>query len=125
MYYPGQPLYFPDEKKVGIFLSSELDTRYPYEPTFYALTYIGEHGEESDICFYEVKEITPIVEPDKVSVTGQKLHYGKFARESAKQYYTKEEIEEGTLEADMLQSLKSLMSKKWFKDKYEIDLTLK
>ena len=122
MYYPGQPLYFPAEKKVGIFLSLEADTRYPYEPTFYALTYIGEHGEASDICVYEPKEIMPITEPDKASLTGQKLYYGKFARESTKQHFTKEELEDQTLEAEMLQSLKSLMSKKWFKEKYEIEL---
>lgn len=119
MLYPGQLVYAPEEKKVGIYVAYDPDVKARQEPTLYVYLFIGEKGEHSDTCIYAPKELVPVTIPDKKSLTGQSLYVTDFQRAKFSHWFSDKEVE--SHETVFLEELAKVQNLKWFKQKYEID----
>jgi hypothetical protein len=119
--YPGQLVYIPDEKKLGIYLAYELGKQRWDDPSVYVWRFTSKDGSTSDTFIYDFKELVPITVPDKKSITGQRLYVTGFQREDLTAFIGDKTLEE--LEPSILAECQNVMKTKWFKDKYEIDLT--
>lgn len=124
MFYPGQAVYIPDEKRLGIFLSFSPDVKSNQnEPYMFVYTFLGTDGMESDTQVYNPSDIRPISKADKKSVTGQSSYATPFQRVVFSRVFTEKEAQE--MATDFLNEMSKLLSSKWFTSKYEVDIEVK
>lgn len=120
MFYPGQPVYIPEEKRLAIYLGFGNYTKYPYEKYMYVLVLQGEDGSESELNYFDVNKVEPLVKADKKSVTGQRVYFSHFQKDSISKTYSEKEATD--LNSTFLEELLKLSRAKWVKGTYEIDL---
>jgi hypothetical protein len=123
MFYPGQVVYIPEEKRLGIYMGFNNDTKYPYKPYIFVFTILGTNGEESDTQIYDLNEARPIVKPDKKSLTGQAAYKTPFQRTSASKIYFEKEADAS--KELFITEMNKLLVTKWFNSKYEVNLVVK
>lgn len=123
MFYTGQAVFIPSEKRLGIFCGHTIDSRYPYKPYMYVFTLLGDDGSESYTQVYDVVDIVPISKSDKKgSVTGQSSYKTPFQKPSISR--TLSEAEAESLKPRFIEEMIKLMKAKWVKTNYEIDTNL-
>jgi len=120
MFYPGQPVYVVDEKRLGIYIGWTPSNKYGQEPFMFVFTIIGADGEHSDTQIYGPSDLRPIVKPDKKAVTGQVNYKSNFQLDSISRSFTEPEANE--MKDPFLNEMKKLLRAKWFSAKYEINL---
>lgn len=122
MFYPGQAVYIPSEKRLGIYIGYVLETKWPYSPVCYVYQYMGENGVESDTNVWGTADIMPISKPDKKSLTGQTTYRTPFQRTTFARIFYENELDK--VQVDLLNEMAKLQKTKWFKEKYEVNLVV-
>lgn len=118
--YPGQLVYIPEENKIGIYLAWEEGKERWDDPTVYVYVYKSKDGSTSDTFIYEFKDLTPVVCPSMTTITKQELYKTPFQRDDFSAFIGDKTLE--TIEPAILAECQSVMRKKWFKEKYKLDL---
>jgi hypothetical protein len=120
MLYPGQAVYIPKEKKIGIYISFIAPKFNHQKPDMFVYLGVGKDLSESDTVSYNPEEIIPLAKPDKKSPTGQTMYETPFQRDAFhKKFYDTEAEEHGPV---FIEEMQKLLRAKWVKEKYEIDL---
>lgn len=120
MFYPGQAVYYPEEKRLGIYLGYTYENKYPYDKILYVYTLFGKDASDSVTQIYEPKDLQSLSVPSKESITGQLSYRTPFQRNSLTKEFSDEDAT-AHKEAFRAQLLK-ISRAKWFKDKYELNL---
>ena len=129
MYYPGQPVYIPKEKTVGIFIGTGAEISMS-DNAFYVTRLNNDDVLEPDLM--NLSEILPLVIKDENTITGQSIYYGPYKEVAKKKQYSLRRRawnsamsdEEYENEKDDMEALiRDLVGSTWVNEKYKIGPT--
>lgn len=117
MYYPGQAVYVPTDKRLGIYVGFTHASKYPYAAYACVFVYLGE--EDSAVELFEFKDVRPLAKPDKKSLTDQVSYSTPQQKTALSRSYSDEEFD--ALKSTFLAEMQKILRSKWAA-KYEFDV---
>ncbi len=128
MYFPGQPLYLPEEKTIGIFLGAEERSNYRHlSSPVYTVAIMKDGGKDVSVEVVEANEMSVLLEASTETLTGQKIYYGPKNNDTDKYLFRRplwsSVITDEDLEKEKflyIKLLKTLLKTKWVMENYDL-----